>query len=277
MGSIITSVLIGLIAVLLFKQAKKHDHVFLFLGLTVLGLIGGYIMWVWENASKIIPPQELPMYFGFGLFMSYFVLGTLLYSKLVKTNRKRVLYSFTLCIACIIFRIAFGITRSSLDSGFKFTAEFKFIDLSTSIVTIASILFFLTVLVISTYNAIINWLDTRSRLRVQAKPEAGDAEAQLNLGVMYHQGQGVEQDFREAVKWFQKAADQGFAGAQNNLGVMYGDGLGLEQNYVTAYAWGRIAVANGDEIAKETKSIIAKEMTRENITEPEELVKEMVK
>jgi hypothetical protein len=58
---------------------------------------------------------------------------------------------------------------------------------------------------------------------------------------------------------------------------MYGDGLGLEQNYVTAYAWGRIAVANGDEIAKETKSIIAKEMTREKITEAEELVKEMVK
>jgi hypothetical protein len=128
MGSIITSVLIGLIAVLLFKQAKKHGFVFFFLGLTVCGLIGGYSIWVVGNASKTIPPQELPMYLGLGLFMSYFLLGTLLYFKLVKTNRKRVLYSFAVCIACIIFRIVFGITRSSLGSGFKFTAEFKFID-----------------------------------------------------------------------------------------------------------------------------------------------------
>ena len=34
-------------------------------------------------------------------------------------------------------------------------------------------------------------------------------------------GEGVEQDFKEAVKWYQKAAEQGFAGAQYNLGAMY--------------------------------------------------------
>ena len=33
--------------------------------------------------------------------------------------------------------------------------------------------------------------------------------AQYNLGVFYANGEGVEQDFKEAVKWYQKAADQG--------------------------------------------------------------------
>ena len=45
----------------------------------------------------------------------------------------------------------------------------------------------------------------------KAKAEAGDADAQYNLGLMYVLGEGVEQDFKEAVKWYQKAADQGDA------------------------------------------------------------------
>jgi len=51
----------------------------------------------------------------------------------------------------------------------------------------------------------------------KAKAESGNIDAQFNLGGMYDKGQGVEQDFREAVKWYQKAADQGFAPAQNAL------------------------------------------------------------
>ena len=38
----------------------------------------------------------------------------------------------------------------------------------------------------------------------------GDAVAQFNLGVMYQQGQGVNQDDKQAVKWFRLAAKQGF-------------------------------------------------------------------
>jgi TPR repeat protein len=36
-----------------------------------------------------------------------------------------------------------------------------------------------------------------------------DANAQFFLGVMYASGQGVPQDYNEAVKWFIKAAEQG--------------------------------------------------------------------
>ena len=115
----------------------------------------------------------------------------------------------------------------------------------------------------------------------KAKAEAGDAEAQYNLGGMYASGQGVEQDFKEAVKCFQKAADQGFAMAQNNLGVMYVKGEGVEQNYVTAYAWASIAATNatnGEKTAQRFKSeFLEKKMTPDQIAKAGELVKEMVK
>ena len=164
-----------------------------------------------------------------------------------------------------------------MGSGGKFAAEIKFFDLSTSIVTIATILFFLTALVISTYNVIEGWLASRSFLHVQSKAESGDVEAKNNLGLMYVMGQGVEQDFKVAMDLFNKAADQGEVNAQNNLGMMHADGQGVEQNYVTAYAWASIAEVNGGEAAKQNKSILAKEMNHKQITEAEEFVKEMIR
>jgi uncharacterized protein len=49
----------------------------------------------------------------------------------------------------------------------------------------------------------------------------GDAIAQCLLGISYAKGDGVPQNFTEAVKWFRKAADQGNADAQHNLGLYY--------------------------------------------------------
>ena len=38
---------------------------------------------------------------------------------------------------------------------------------------------------------------------------------------MYDNGDGVPQDYKEAVKWYRLAAEQGDAAAQYNLGIMY--------------------------------------------------------
>ena len=37
--------------------------------------------------------------------------------------------------------------------------------------------------------------------------EAGDVDAQYNLGIMYDNGYGVPQDYAEAVKWYRLAAE----------------------------------------------------------------------
>jgi len=73
----------------------------------------------------------------------------------------------------------------------------------------------------------------------------GDASAQYNLGVMYHSGQGVPQNYAEAAKWYRKAAEQGSARAQFNLGVKYSNGQGVPQDYAEAAKWYRKAALQG--------------------------------
>ena len=47
--------------------------------------------------------------------------------------------------------------------------------------------------------------------------ERGLPHAQLLLGLMYKQGEGVPKDDKEAEKWIRKAADQGLGLAQSIL------------------------------------------------------------
>ena len=56
--------------------------------------------------------------------------------------------------------------------------------------------------------------------------EKGNSTAQYNLGVMYSIGKGVDQDPRQAAKWFRKAADNGLVDAQYNFGLMLALGQG---------------------------------------------------
>src|SRR6478736_521037 len=37
--------------------------------------------------------------------------------------------------------------------------------------------------------------------------DAGDPHAQYNLGLLYARGQGVEQDYKQAASWYEKAAE----------------------------------------------------------------------
>ena len=76
------------------------------------------------------------------------------------------------------------------------------------------------------------------------------ATAQHNLGGMYRDGQGVEKDFKEAVKWYQKAAEQGLATAQYNLGAMYRQGQGVEQDFKEAVKWWHKAAYQGFAMAQ---------------------------
>jgi TPR repeat protein len=75
-------------------------------------------------------------------------------------------------------------------------------------------------------------------------------EAQFNLGFMYDNGQGVQQDFKQAAAWYRKAADQGNAHAQCNLGVVYENGEGVQPDFKQAAAWFRKAAEQGDAAAQ---------------------------
>lgn len=80
---------------------------------------------------------------------------------------------------------------------------------------------------------------------LQQRAEAGDAAAAFELGVRYHEGQGVPQSYLEALKWFRMAADQGNPDAEFNLGVMYEKGRGVAPNYEDAMRWYQKAAGQG--------------------------------
>ncbi len=80
--------------------------------------------------------------------------------------------------------------------------------------------------------------------------EQGDAEAQFSLGYMYYNGQGVPQDYKQAVKWYRKAVEQGYAMGQLFLGVMYHNGQGVPQDYKQAVKWYREAAEQGLAVAQ---------------------------
>ena len=68
----------------------------------------------------------------------------------------------------------------------------------------------------------------------QPLAEKGHANAQNNLGIIYHEGNGVPQDYKKAAHWFECAAEQGRADIQSFVGVMYREGKGVPQDYKTA-------------------------------------------
>jgi TPR repeat protein len=64
--------------------------------------------------------------------------------------------------------------------------------------------------------------------------EAGDPEAQANVGYMYEEGLGVSQQLDVAVGWYEKAAASGSMQANHNLGMIFAKGRGTPQSWVRA-------------------------------------------
>jgi|LWDU01.1.fsa_nt_gi hypothetical protein len=75
--------------------------------------------------------------------------------------------------------------------------------------------------------------------RTYRKASSGNEKSQLNLGLMYLVGEGVNQDLLLAKNWFRKSALQGNAAAQFNTGVMYYDGnsVGNKNDIKNAIFW----------------------------------------
>jgi TPR repeat protein len=82
---------------------------------------------------------------------------------------------------------------------------------------------------------------------LQIRSAAGERSATRQLAEMYYLGRGgVEQNFSEAARWYEKLAKQGDARAQTSLGLMYARGYGVEKNMETARRWWSFAAAQND-------------------------------
>ena len=101
--------------------------------------------------------------------------------------------------------------------------------------------------------------------------EQGDADAQFNLGLMYENGEGLPENDKTAVKWYTLAAEQGYAIAQRYLGAMYDFGDGVPRNDKTAVKWYTLASYNGNEVARENKDKVTKQMTPADISTAQDM------
>ncbi len=68
---------------------------------------------------------------------------------------------------------------------------------------------------------------------------------------MYREGNGVQQDDYEAVKWYRKSAEQGNALGQAFLAQMYESGRGVNKDIAAAGILYRQAASQGSPYAKD--------------------------
>lgn len=106
--------------------------------------------------------------------------------------------------------------------------------------------------------------------KLKAAAEKGHKKAQYRVGLCYDKGKGVTENDPEAVKWYQKSANQDYAKAQYQLGKCYLNGEGIAKDEAKAKTWLKKAVRNkkdGDEI---------KDKIRKNAAEGKEDAKRML-
>lgn len=75
--------------------------------------------------------------------------------------------------------------------------------------------------------------------------ERGNARAQNNLGVIYHEGVFGGRYYAEAARWFEAAAAQGNAEAQANLARMFSSGRGGHKDPARAFALASMSAETG--------------------------------
>jgi len=85
-------------------------------------------------------------------------------------------------------------------------------------------------------------INDRSLAALQQKAEAGDETAQFSLGARYYSAG----DYKEALAWFGRAAQQGNAPAQINVGSLFANGMGVARDYSQAVAWYAKAAEQGN-------------------------------
>ena len=85
----------------------------------------------------------------------------------------------------------------------------------------------------------------------------GHPNAQYNLAVMYHKGDGLKQDNDQALYWYEKAAEKNLAIALYNLGMIYFEGRLVPKDEEKAKSlWQKAADQGFEQAVKLMNSIL---------------------
>lgn len=98
--------------------------------------------------------------------------------------------------------------------------------------------------------------DQRAVKAILDGASSGNADAQLEAGILYVRGTCVEQNDEAAAEWYEKAAAQGLLNAQFNLGCMHYAGQGFERSIRNALHWFEAASKGGHARARQNVPIM---------------------
>lgn len=105
-----------------------------------------------------------------------------------------------------------------------------------------------------------------ARQQLLPAAQAGNADAEELIGVMYAMGLGVERDDERAFDWYLRASMKGHPGAQSGIGWYYEVGRGMPApDLVRGYVWYVLSAIGGDPDAAISQEEIVKKMTSEQI------------
>tara|TARA_B100001123_G_scaffold62112_1_gene67959 strand:- start:485 stop:835 length:351 start_codon:yes stop_codon:yes gene_type:complete len=102
---------------------------------------------------------------------------------------------------------------------------------------------------------------------LQAQAEAGEVDAQYEMGWRHALGMEAPMDDEVALRWLKTAADNGHMLAQNNLGARYYTGDGVDQDLKLAYRYFFLAASQGDRKAGKNLDTIAKQLPEADLAE----------
>ena len=102
--------------------------------------------------------------------------------------------------------------------------------------------------------------------------QAGNADAEELIWVMYAMGLGVKRDDRRAFEWYLRASMKAHPGAQSGIGWYYEVGRGVAKDLVRAYMWYVLSAIGGDPDAAMSQEEVIKKMTKEQVKEAQILI-----
>ncbi len=116
--------------------------------------------------------------------------------------------------------------------------------------------------------------DTEAAKWTRLSAEQGNASAQVHLGWMVLKGTGIPKDETEGVRWITLSAEQGKPGAQYSLAWLYHEGWGVPKDHVKAYKYAHLAAEQGDGNGTELRAFIEGRISPEQIAEAQRLARE---
>jgi TPR repeat protein len=113
---------------------------------------------------------------------------------------------------------------------------------------------------------------------MQSLAETSDhGYAQYYMGMMYMKGQGVEQDYKNASKWFRKASEKSIPQAQYKLGDLYFKGRGVPNDYEYAYVWFSVGASHKHQLSMDAINKAKEKLSEEELGEADKLIAKYVK